>query len=172
MPNSKYCKHFLSLEEAQEYFIYNPDTGHMYWRKSPGGRPVVGDIVGYICDGYRSVGFKGITHKVHRLAWLLSYGVYPVEFIDHINHTNDDNRLINLREAEYIDNNRNAVIRIDNTTGYQGITWRKDNKKWCVRIGGGSKGRIYIGQFTDKQDAIAAREEAQLEYGYHANHGK
>ena len=144
MPKSKYTKHFLPLEEAQEYFIYNPHTGHMYWRKSPGEYcgVNVGDIAGFICDGYRNVVLKGINHKVHRLAWLLSYGTYPVEFIDHINHTKDDNRLINLREAEYIDNNRNAVIRIDNTSGYQGINWRKDNKKWEVRIGGGSKGRI------------------------------
>lgn len=54
-------------------------------------------------------------------------------------------------------------MRSDNTSGHKGICWNKRNKKWQSQIK--IKGKnINLGYFTDKQDAINARLEAEEKY--------
>ena len=48
-------------------------------------------------DGYLIIKFKGIQYKAHRIAWVLYYGRFPKDNIDHINNDRTDNRINNLR---------------------------------------------------------------------------
>ncbi|PWU66566.1 AP2 domain-containing protein [Gracilibacillus dipsosauri] len=49
-----------------------------------------------------------------------------------------------------------------NTSGVTGVTWHKNKNKWQAQIRINGK-NIYLGLYEDKEDAIKARSEAQLE---------
>jgi hypothetical protein len=90
--------------------------------------------------------------------------------IDHINHDREDNQIKNLRVVTRSDNMRNAGKSKGNTSGATGVCWSKQNNKWKAQIGvaGGNKN---LGFFTNKDEAIEARAEANIKYNFHTNHG-
>jgi hypothetical protein len=110
----------------------------------------------------------------HRLAWFLNYGAWPIGVIDHENHNGRDNRIVNLRNVTHAVNLRNAKRSKANKSGVTGVYWNKKSGKWHVSIGGSDRGKsmIYLGQFSDIEEAKAARKKAEEELGYHKNHGK
>ena len=94
-------------------------------------------------------------------------------YIDHINHKRDDNRLVNLRLVTRIENQRNMSISKRNSSGFVGVSWSKVHNKWEVRIGVGNGTKdMYCGRYDSIDDAVAARKKAELDVGYHKNHGK
>ncbi len=71
---------------------------------------------------------------------------------DHINRNKLDNRKSNLRPATISQNNQNTGIKSTNTSGYKGVYFRKDTKKWVARVTNGKD--IYnLGCFTTPEDA-------------------
>lgn len=58
------------------------------------------------------------------------------------------------------------------------LFWRVRARKWFATINAcnawiAHKGeRINLGYFDVLEDAVAARKQAEIEYGYHPNHGK
>lgn len=66
----------------------------------------------------------------------------------------------------------NSIINSNNTSGKTGVSWYKSRNKWEVYIWLNKK-KIRLGYFSDKEDAIAVREEAEKkyfgEYRYHDN---
>lgn len=86
-------------------------------------------------------------------------------YIDHIGgkQTCFDNRKSNLRIVSISENNINQKIRKDNKSGYKGINWDKEEKKWCCRIQINKK-RLFLGYFINLDDAIKARQEAEQQY--------
>lgn len=101
---------------------YDPLTGQLTHIKasarSPAGRPAGRlDTKGY----YRTRLF-GAEYKNHRLAWLLYYGAWPANEIDHINGNPADNRIENLRDATTFENSMNRQRPMkNNSTGYLGV---------------------------------------------------
>lgn len=79
--------------------------------------------------------------------------------VDHINGNKLDNRKDNLRICTQSDNTKNHVIGKNNTSGYSGIIYNKDNKNWRVRIGDKE-----IGSFFNFEDAMIARKDAEEKY--------
>jgi len=113
-------------------------------------------------------------YQAHRLAWLYIYGYLPKE-IDHINHDKKDNRIVNLREVTRSENMRNKPRISTNTSGACGVIWNKRNKKWNAQIAWRVNGKIvnkWLGTFKNKEDAIIARKEANIKYGFHKLHGE
>jgi hypothetical protein len=51
----------------------------------------------------------------------------------------------------------------NNTTGYRGIRWNKERKRWKVYIGFNRK-RVYVGDFRDKVEAAKAYDAVALKY--------
>jgi hypothetical protein len=137
------------LKEASEkLFNYDCETGEIRWAaKVPRSKTKIGDIAGSVMrDGYRRVIVHGKFVLAHRLAWLMYYGKFPENEIDHINRNRADNRICNLREATRSQNcmNRNNRYREASSRYY---TKHKSGKfQVCV------KGR-YIGLFETERDA-------------------
>lgn len=108
--------------------MYNPDTGVIYWGKSPSKKIKAGQIAGGAKDkdGYLNIKFKGKLYKAHRLAWFLYYTEWPKQEIDHINRIPDDNRIENLRDVSRLINAKNTKNFKFNITkkgnGWQGQT--------------------------------------------------
>jgi len=58
-----------------------------------------------------------------------------------------------------------------NTSGCVGVFLHKPTGKWIASIGCNGKS-VHLGYFSEKQEAIATRKKAEINYGYHKNHGK
>lgn len=103
---------------------YNPTTGILSWKR---GKYQDKPIHTFKSNGYVAFRFNGKQYTVHRVAWLLTHGVWP-KSIDHKNRKKDDNRLSNLREATQLQNMQNR----SNITGIAGIQWHKRDRRWYV----------------------------------------
>lgn len=83
--------------------------------------------------------------------------------IDHINHNRNDNRKDNLRKCSQSKNSMNRKRQSNNTSGITGVRYRKENGIWIARIKIHGK-EISLGTYTNKEDAIKARKEAEQKY--------
>lgn len=120
--------------------------------------------------GYLQMSVEGRPYAVHRLIWLHVTGSFPECDIDHIDGNRLNNSWVNLRSVTRRENLRNSGIRVDNTSGVPGVSFAKDRRLWCAYIETG-EGRKYIGHFRVFDDAVKARRGAEVEYGFHTNHG-
>ena len=83
--------------------------------------------------------------------------------IDHIGHVLHDNRKEYLRICDSSHNMRNSSMYKNNTSGISGIWWFSNRNKWVAEIRLYNKKKI-LGYFTNLDDAIKARKEAEEEY--------
>jgi len=94
---------------------------------------------------------------------LLILGINDGREPDHENGNRYDNRKRNLRPATHAENMQNQGIRKDNKSGYPGVRYREDRKKWDSRLK--EHGHLHLlGLFSLKEDAIKARLEAEQKY--------
>ena len=175
------CRNDLTPEYVRECLDYDPDTGLMVWKK----RPVehfknqrdcnswnvryAGKNAGWFRCDYFIISVNSVKYRLHRLAWLIAYGMWPKDQIDHIDGNPRNNRINNLREVSNAENHRNRRMSALNTSGYNGICSTRG--KWRVRIRVNSK-RIDIGTFENIDEAIKARKAAEVKYNFHPNHGR
>jgi hypothetical protein len=103
--------------------------------------------------------------------WCHVYGEWPEKnlVIDHINGDEKDNRIQNLRLVTHSENNKNSSRPKSNTSGVIGV--HKKRGKWIAQIQENYK-KITVGSFDSFEDAVKARKEAELKYGFHENHGR
>ena len=161
----------VTQEELKARLSYNKVSGVFTWLKRRVNRGCSGTVAGGPAGiGYRRIMVNGTNHKEHRLAWLFCYGELPV-VIDHINGKRSDNRIVNLRSVSPIDNQRNMKVYSTNTSGVVGVRMDAQKGMWHSRINVKSKS-VHLGFFKDKCNAIAARKEAEIKYGFHKNHGR
>lgn len=161
------------------YHGYKGDTLHIY----------------YEVGGYKSelMADKEDTHLVLKNSWTIHKETYndyvrrstgdrtflhriltncPDDmFVDHINGNGLDNRKCNLRVVDKKENARNTKRNKNSSSGKMGVYFREDSSKWRVFING-DDGRENLGTYSNKEDAIRVREEAETFHGYHENHGR
>jgi len=160
----------ITQKLLKELLNYDPDTGIFTWiiRRSQSVKS------GSIAGGVESLGYRRITiskkrYAAHRLAFLYMVGRFPTE-IDHINHKRDDDRWCNLREVTKSENHHNESLAKNNTSGVIGVREVNRRSKWRASITVNGK-KIELGSYLRFNDAVAARKEAEMEHGFHPNHG-
>lgn len=169
------AKNLPPVEELRKLLRYVPETGKLYWRKR--GNPQFdaqrAGKEAFISQrkGYKRGEIGGVTLSAHTVAWAIHYGTPPASDLDHINHCRSDNRIENLRLASLEINAKNRSKSKTNTSGVTGVSWHKSTGKWCAYIGVNGKPKN-LGRFHRKEDAIKARLEAEIRYGFHMNHGR
>lgn len=135
-----------NVESLRSVFSIDPDIGALIHRIGT-RKSAAGTEAGYTNNiGYRQVAFRGSIYSVHRIAWVLYYGVAPDGEVDHINGDRSDNRKSNLRLATSAQNNHNRKLSSRNKTGIKGVFRVKRGKPWRVSIGH-DRGKYYITQF-------------------------
>jgi hypothetical protein len=107
-------------------------------------------------NGYQHGSLFGIKVRAHTVIWALHSGEWPSDLVDHINQDRLDNRICNLRIANKSINSMNSKIRSDNTSGYRGVTWHSNVKKWMAQVTKNGK-HHYLGVFANLEDAVSAR---------------
>jgi hypothetical protein len=147
------------LRKAHELYLYDPLTGiftrRIDWYGFKAGT-CVGSPHG---NGYLKISIPPKQVFAHRLAWAMTYGVWP-EYIDHINGDRSDNRLMNLRLASPFQNNQNSRNRKNNTSGVKGVYWHKLSGKWMAYIHANGGKRIHLGLHETLEAAAKVRREA------------
>jgi len=161
----------ITLARLQELLDYNPETGEFLWRIRR-GKKAEGSSAGCVAPiGYVMMRVDGHLHYAHRLAWLYATGEWPKHQIDHINGVRSDNRIANLREVSSSENARNKARSGKNTSGYVGVHWFKPTRKWRASLVVG--GKTFICSYFDTiEEAASARRQAEIDAGFHVNHGR
>ncbi len=157
MANKKYndfvvCKDYVILYtyKNEPFFVDLDDFSKIYqycWHKNDNG---------YLCTT--------INHTTIYLHRMIMNAPFDID-VDHKHgsNTKHDNRKSNLRLATVSHNQMNKEIQSNNTSGYVGVSWHKKSKKWRARINVNKK-EIFLGEYSDIQDAIVARKNAEEKY--------
>lgn len=145
----------LTAERLRELLHYDPKTGVFTWRVDKGQRARAGNAV--TCtrtDGYMSVHFDGRHHKLHRLAWLHHYGVWPSGETDHKNGNHANNRIDNLRDIPHAMNMQNRrKARAGSAIGLLGVSRKNGRFVAQLMIAGKQQ---HLGMFDTPELAHAA----------------
>tara|TARA_R110000796_G_C14405954_1_gene418137 strand:+ start:280 stop:753 length:474 start_codon:yes stop_codon:yes gene_type:complete len=157
------------LKESLEY---NPDTGLFKWKRiTPNGTKGwfggslsgTGDLVIRVYWG---------LYKAHRLASLYMEGGFPKEVVDHIDGNRTNNKWENLRACSQSNNTLNSRVMSNNTSGHKGVYWRKDRRKWGVRVQVTPYHYKSFGSHEDFELACLIADQVREKYhGEFANHG-
>ncbi len=85
--------------------------------------------------------------------------------VDHRNGDGLDNRRSNLRVATHAENGANQRVPVNSTTGFKGVSKRRDSKNWAARIR--IAGRlVHLGMFETAESAARAYDHcAREQYG-------
>ena len=183
----------LTAEIVRELLDYNPDTGDLFWKERPlkyfksersarrWNTTYAGKKAFITKDKEDSSKHVRISRKVgsifdksyyaHRIIWLHYYGCWPKDQIDHINHDATDNRIINLRDVTASENQRNRTLQKNNKVGHNGIYYDNERKQYRAQIYNGKNSK-HIGRYDTLEEAIEARQLANINYNYHPNHGR
>jgi hypothetical protein len=84
------------------------------------------------------------------------------ELLDHIDRNKQNNKVGNLRAANREVNSWNRDKQQNNSSGYRGVSWGKQNKKWHSYITIKGK-RVNLGYFRCVHEAGRVAEEAKSE---------
>jgi len=160
----------ITQERLKELIHYDPETGGFNWVVNRGSAKKGHNAGCTSKRGYCSIKIDNKIHLSHRIAFLYMEGEFPLGEVDHINHIKDDNRWSNLRDATHTNNQMNRSLNKNNSSGCVGVYWQKRIEKWRahIKVSGVSK---HLGYFSNLSDAVSAREEANIKYGFHENHG-
>ena len=157
----------------RELFSYDPVTGELRHRERPTSmfansglarqwnRKYAGQIAGCkLANGYLATGVTGRKLEYnHIIIWEMVYGVSPGPHIDHVNGDGADNRLLNLRYANFMQNGANSGLRKNNASGFIGVSRKRSS--WTAYCGGGR-----FGTFHTPEEAAHARDHAAVaKYG-------
>lgn len=159
----------LTQAVLHKYYCYDPITGKLTHRTPQHGKQA-GDKIGSITtNGYLKASVANSEYLVHRLIWLYQTGYMP-EQVDHIDHNRMNNKWDNLREVANVTNSMNTSLSSNSTTKINGVSFMKTRNKYraTITIAGKQK---HLGLFDTVEQATEARRLADIEYGFHTNHG-
>jgi hypothetical protein len=160
----------ITPDELRKLLSYDPETGLLRWRVDMARNVFAGDTAGKVGKSkYLKVCVRRKYMLAHRVAWAITYGVWPSNLIDHKNNDPHDNRLSNLREATYSQNSANRPTPRTGRSGVKGVRRRKNRWEVNIETGGVS---FCVGRFHCLGKAAAAyRVKARELFGEYASGG-
>ena len=128
-------------------------------------------------DGYGSFNFEGQSQLAHRISWLITFGVYPEEYVLH----RCDNRLCVRPDHLFLGTNADNIQDMVNKgrqskglehrlkarkpktaaiqSRFKGVFWHKQVGKWRAQATIRDK-YCHLGYFDNEEDAARAYQEA------------
>lgn len=115
-------------------------------------------------NGYPAARIGGKLKRLHEIVCETD-GVNNQDlYIDHMNQDKTDNRRRNLRLITPEDSAKNMPLRVDNTSGFTGVTKTKNNTyRAYITVNGKQKN---LGYYRNIEDAVEARNIAEKELGF------
>jgi hypothetical protein len=153
----------LTAEDVKKILNYYPNTGELVWQERIARCVQIGDIAGCVDNqGYVTVGIRKRIYKAHRLAWLITHGIWPIGLIDHIDGNKSNNRLSNLRlvnETGNAENVRRPNKR--NKSGFMGVIWFQNKWRASITIKHKTK---WLGDYATPEEAHQVYLDAKRSY--------
>ena len=119
---------------------------------------------GYLCTCYESYIDGGKHHNKYILMHKLILNDWENKTeIDHINGKPYDNRKENLRIVGHMQNMKNSKMFSSNTSGHKGVHYATKERKWKAYIQADNQ-KMHLGTFQTYEEAVIAREKAELKY--------
>lgn len=103
----------------------------------------------------------GKLMRAHRVAFFLRHGYYP-DFVDHICRNRKCVNPDHLQETDKQRNAENTGMRIDNTSGYKGVS-RHTGGRWQANASYRGK-QYYLGLFDTPEEAGKAAKDFRLKH--------
>jgi hypothetical protein len=122
----------------------------------PGTWGVAKNKSGFYVQGQSYENGKEKTIYLHRFIT----NAPPGYSVDHINRNPLDNRDENLRIVTHAENLQNQKVRVDNRTGYRGVTYMKEFNKYRARIRVNGE-YIYLGYYDTAEEAAEVASQAR-----------
>lgn len=109
----------------------------------------------------RNVPHLGRQVLLHMQREILGLAYGDKRRVDHVNGDTLDNRVANLRIATIVQNAQNSRMPSRNKSGYKGVCWNKEKRKWesQIRVNGR---HVHLGYFTDPKIAHDAYRAAAV----------
>lgn len=160
---------------VDECFKYDPVSGCLTWRvrpehhfetsraRSTWNTRYAGTAAGNANARRVSVNVSGRQYKLHRLAWLMSYGDWPCGQIDHMDGNPLNNALTNLRLATNQQNQFNRGVGRANASGFKGVCWDKPKNRWRAQLCYNGKS-VFLGHHDTPEAAASAYAEGAKRY--------
>jgi len=175
--------------ELRQLLRYEPETGKLFWRrrgpeyfasskqasseqlaalwnKKFAGKEAMTAIKS---TGYHHGSVRGKMVLAHRAAFAIYHGMWPDQ-IDHINGERRDNRIENLRSVTASENHKNRA-KTRGKNDRIGVYFVEKLGKWSAQVCSQGKKRT-LGVFETEEEAIDARQRAEVRFGFHENHGR
>lgn len=152
------------MDQITALKVFEYKDGCLFWKEPTNPRRTpVGSMAGTVSKrGYIHIQYMNKIYKAHRLIYLMFIGKM-FELLDHVNGVLTDNRIENLRPATIVQNQRNAAIRKDNSSGVKNVSWHKLIGKWGVQLSVNRKIK-HFGYYDDLEMAELVAFEARTKY--------
>ena len=157
----------LTQVRLKELLAYDPKTG-VFTRvgaRGNGGYWRAGSIAGSVnkVNGYVEIWVDKKSYTGHRLAFLAMTGEFPSQNVDHIDLNRSNNVWANLRASTQLQNTWNMPKSKSNTSGFKGVSRRKDTGRWGARIK--AEGQyLSLGSFDTPTAAAEAYRQAAVRF--------
>lgn len=162
----------MKLTQELVKYLFDYRDGTLYWKRSTNPMRVPnGSLAGNPNkDGYFETQINKKKYGNHRIIFLMFNGYLP-EQVDHIDNNIKNNRIENLRAASYSQNQANAKLRKDNTTGFKNVKLSKKCNKFEVTVQKENK-KYFFGYYDTLEEAVSVAKHKRIElYGEFARHG-
>lgn len=152
-------------------FIYDASAKGLLVVEARQHRGIIGTKPGYLRpDKRRTITVNYVHYFEHELVWYMHKGYFAKQ-LDHIDRDPTNNTIENLREVTTQQNCYNRHLQVNNTSGYKGVSFRKDLKKkpWVAGIKVDGR-RLSLGYYETAEEAARAYDqkakELFKEYGW------
>lgn len=127
----------------------------------------VGEVAGtWSASNGWIVSVDGKQYKAHHLAWVMCYGVWPTQVIDHMDGDRRNNRQDNLRDVTTQLNaqNQRKATAANKSSGLLGVSATKSRiNPWKAQIRVNER-ITHLGSFRTKEEAHLAYVTAKRTY--------
>jgi hypothetical protein len=172
-------KDALPVEKLAELYVYDPETGKIFWRVKSASKIIVGSEAGCTKStktldngqkmAYRYVRALGRSMPAQRVAWALHYGEWPVGKIYFEDGDPLNLRIANLRQSNSVSAPHDLSTsegRADYQRDYranEGMDWKDGHLRSKFNITLAEYGQMLIAQ--NGKCAICIREETHTRGG-------
>lgn len=150
-----------SVAWLRKHLRYDPETGNVYWRFSRRGIKA-GSYAGSLHNqGRWRIHLQRRFYRMTHIIWAMQTGAWPPKGmqIDHRDGDKANDVWSNLRLATPSQNKCNQRRHCDNASGFKGVHFRKDRRKYIAQIALNGRNR-HLGHFDTPELAHAAYAKA------------